>query len=94
MNKSFTDSLADAALRTLSGLNDPSSGIDPDRARAAALVLKEAVNLCKVDVERMKATGSDDSTLFGQSQALPATTVTALPTAHDPFRKTVHRIQG
>ena len=93
MNKSFTDSLADAALRTLNGLNDPASGIDPDRARAAALVLKEAVNLCKVDVERMKATGNDDSTLFGQPQSLPAT-VTALPTAHDPFRKTVHRIQG
>lgn len=94
MSKSFTDSLADAALRTLNGLNDPASGIDPDRARAAALVLKEAVNLCKADVERMKVTGNDDSNLFRQPQSPPPATVTVLPTAHDPFQRTVHRIQG
>lgn len=94
MNKSFTESLADAALRTLNALNEPESGMDPDKARAAALVLKEAVNLCRVDVERMKATGNEDSTLFTQQQTLPPATVTALPTPHKPFPATTHRLRG
>lgn len=94
MSKSFAESLADAALSTLKALNDPASGMDPDKARAAALVLKEGVNLCRVDVERMKATGNDDSALFAQQQALPPATVTALPTADKPYRTTTHRLLG
>lgn len=94
MNSSFADGLAEAALLTLKALNDPHSGMDPDKARAAALVLKEGVNLCRVEVERMNVTGDDDSSLMPKRHALHEAKVTALPTAHNPYPTTTHRLRG
>lgn len=85
--------LRDHLMQTLASLRDRDNPMEPDRARAIGQVASVLIDSAKVEVDYIKATGSDRSDFLK-----PATTNPALPApaqgAHDPFNRTVHRLQG
>lgn len=82
-------------LNTLADLRNRDTPMDVDRARAVAQVASVLVDTAKVEVDYIKATGSDGSG-FMHTESLPRLTADSHePSAHNPFpTSVVHRLNG
>ena len=85
------DSVRTALLDTLADLRNKKQPMDIERAKAVAQVAGVLVDTVKVENDYLKITGCQDST-FLASNAPPA--IAKEQGAHNPFGKTVHRLQG
>lgn len=83
-------------METLASLRDRENPMEPDRARAVAQVAGILVDTAKVEVDYIKATGSDRSDFLElpvTATGLPAPS--GEPAAHNPFpTSVVHRLHG
>lgn len=87
-------------LSTLASLRDRDNPMEPDRARAIAQVASVLVDSAKAETDYIKATGGVQDSSFLAGDTAPAishqsatATGNALPTAHNPFPVTRHRIK-
>lgn len=83
-------------MQALASLRDRDNPMEPDRARAMAQVASVLVDTAKVEVDYIKATGSDRSDFLEMPPARPGLpNDTDGPAAHNPFPVSkVHRLQG
>ena len=86
------NALRDHLMQTLASLRDRENPMEPDRARAVAQVAGVLVDTARVEVDYIKATGSDRSD-FMEPTAIALGS--SIPTAHDPFPVSArHRLNG
>ncbi len=85
------DQLRASLLATLADLRDRDNPMPPDQANAIARIANTLIDSAKVEIEFKRLTGDDQSQFFGTDR--PAGRITHhLPSAHNPFGRTVHRI--
>jgi hypothetical protein len=70
-------------LDTLADLRNRDNPMEPDRARAVAQVAAVLVDTAKVEVDYLKATGTDRADFLEAPVTVPA--LGNEPTAHNPF---------
>lgn len=95
MSQPHITDLRQHLMDTLASLRDRTNPMEPDRARAIAQVAGILVDTARVEVDYIKATGSDRSDFLEMppaSTGLPAPN--GEPAAHNPFPTTVHRLRG
>lgn len=79
-------------MATLASLRDREHPMEPDRARAVALVAGVMVDTARVEVDYLKATGQDRATFLEQPAGLPQ--LSNAPSAHNPFPVSArHRLE-
>lgn len=94
MTTPHINTLREHLMETLASLRDRTNPIEPDRARAVAQVASVLVDTAKVEIDYLKATGSDRSD-FLEAPATHPQLHAAEPAAHNPFPNVVrHRLQG
>lgn len=83
-------------MDTLTSLRDRENPMEPDRARAVAQVAGILVDTARVEVDYIKATGSDRSDFLEMPQTAPTLPPpNGEPAAHNPFpTSAVHRLRG
>lgn len=86
--------LREHLMQTLASLRDRENPMDPDRARAIGHVAGVLIDSAKVEVDYIKATGSERSDFLEVTPQSPALPAPAEQGAHDPFGVTVHRLRG
>lgn len=80
-------------MQTLASLRDRDNPMEPDRARAVAQVASVLVDTAKVEVDYIRATGSDRSDFLEPPPSMPQ--ISGDPSAHNPFPNVVrHRLEG
>lgn len=72
MNTPHINALREHLMDTLASLRDKKNPMEPDRARAVASVASVLVDTARVEVDFIKATGTDGSGFLAAPQALPA----------------------
>jgi hypothetical protein len=93
MNTPHINTLRQHLLDTLADLRNRENPMEPDRARAVALVASVLVDSAKVEVEYIKVTGADRSGFLEES-ADPLARISG-PSAHNPFPTSVrHQLVG
>jgi hypothetical protein len=94
MSAAHINDLREHLMGTLAALRDRENPMEPDRARAAAQVASVLVDTAKVEVDYIKATGSDRSDFLEPAATHPRIS-TDKPSAHNPFPTSVrHRLEG
>ena len=94
MSSPHINDLRNHLMETLAALRDRTNPMEPDRARAVAQVASVLVDTAKVEVDYLKATGSDRSDFLEPTVTHLALPNTA-PAAHNPFPNvTRHRLEG
>lgn len=94
MNTPHLNDLRSHLMETLASLRDRTSPMEPDRARAVAQVASVLVDTAKVEIDYLKATGSDRSDFLEAPSTHPRLH-SDTPAAHNPFPNVVrHRLQG
>lgn len=83
-------------MDTLASLRDRDNPMEPDRARAIAQVAGVLVDTAKVEVDYIKATGSDRSDFLEMPPTAPTLPAPSeSPSANNPFPvSAVHRLRG
>ena len=94
MSTAHINELREHLMNTLSSLRDRENPMEPDRARAVAQVAGVLVDTARVEVDYIKATGSERSDFLDGSQAAPPALTNSGPTAHNPFPTVRHRLPG
>lgn len=94
MSSPHINDLRNHLMETLASLRDRTNPMEPDRARAIAQVASVLVDTAKVEVDYLKATGSDRSDFLEPEMTHPRLNNNE-PAAHNPFPNvTRHRLQG
>jgi hypothetical protein len=94
-NTPHINALREHLMETLASLRDRANPMEPDRARAVAQVASVLVDTAKVEIDYLKATGSDRSDFLEPEATHPRLGHDATPSAHNPFPNVVrHRLQG
>ena len=95
MSQPHITQLRQHLMETLASLRDRENPMEPDRARAVAQVAGVLVDTARVEVDYIKATGSDRSDFLEMPTTSPGLPNAADgPAAHNPFPTTVHRLRG
>ena len=72
MNTPHINALREHLMDTLASLRDKKNPMEPDRARAVASVASVLVDTARVEVDFIKATGTDGSGFLAAPQAMTA----------------------
>lgn len=80
--------LRDHLMQTLASLRDRQNPMEPDRARAIGQVASVLIDSAKVEVEYIRATGSDRSDFLEPAPTNPVLTTNG---AHNPWHGNVTR---
>lgn len=95
MSTPHINTLREHLMSTLASLRDRENPMEPDRARAVAQVASVLVDTAKVEIDYLKATGSDRSDFLEPEATHPRLAHRTDPTAHNPFPNVVrHRLAG
>lgn len=93
MSTPHINHLREHLMATLASLRDRENPMEPDRARALAQVASVLVDTAKVEVDYIRATGTDRSDFIESApRALPPPNST--PQAHNPFPVSVRHTLG
>lgn len=84
--------LREQLMQTLKSLRDRENPMETDRARAVAQVASVLVDSARVEVEYIKATGTNQSDFLAATETMR---IPGEPSANNPFPTSVrHRLQG